>query len=250
MRCLRALAHLLAYPSQALLDGLSDIEAECRGELGSRSNAAISELIDELRSRDLLSLQERYVSLFDSTRSLSLHLFEHVHGDARERGNAMVTLQQMYAERGLEARAGELPDYLPALCEFASLLEPDARQRVLQDAAGIFTALRARLEKRRSAYAAPFAALLELAARAAWKPELRANLAEIESKVQSESVAPISERGFERAQLDEIDRVWEESAVEFGPGAPQTPDRPGCGARGEPLHSIAPPPGDPARSPS
>ncbi|MEJ2459788.1 MAG: hypothetical protein P8Y58_17260 [Novosphingobium sp.] len=51
-------------------------------------------LIDDLVTRDLYDAQERYVLLFDRTRKLSLHLFEHVHGESRDRGQAMVDLAQ------------------------------------------------------------------------------------------------------------------------------------------------------------
>jgi len=239
MRGLRALAHLLAYPSEALVAGLREIEAECAREFSPETCAELRPLFEELRRIDVLSLQERYVALFDSTRSLSLHLFEHVHGDARERGSAMVTLQELYAGRGLEPRAGELPDYLPALCEFASLLDPPARQRILHDAAGIFTALRTRLRKRQSAYASVFAALIELAEREPLSAELAANLAQLERSLDAESISRSAEESRDRRRFDEIDRIWEEAAVEFGPGSPSTDDTTSCGAqRPAPLHSI------------
>ena len=65
-------------------------------------------------------MQERYVLLFDRTRSLSLHLFEHVYGESRDRGQAMVDLKQLYEQHGLFMSSSELPDYLPLFLEFLS----------------------------------------------------------------------------------------------------------------------------------
>ena len=54
-----------------------------------------------------------------AARRLSLHLFEHVHGESRDRGQAMVDLKAMYENAGLFVTR-ELPDYVPLLLEFLS----------------------------------------------------------------------------------------------------------------------------------
>ena len=111
----------------------------------------------------LVELEERYVALFDRSRALSLHLFEHVHGESRDRGQAMVDLQAMYETRGLAVADHELPDYIPAFLEYLSLLDADEARNLLQDTAHIFRTLGDRLAERGSRYAEVFAALLELA---------------------------------------------------------------------------------------
>jgi nitrate reductase molybdenum cofactor assembly chaperone NarJ/NarW len=110
-----------------------------------------------------MDMQERYVSLFDRVRSLSLHLFEHVHGESRDRGQAMVDLRQLYESHGYELATDELPDYLPAFLEFLSALPLDDARAHLDDTVHLLESIGARLAKRGSAYAAVFQALLELA---------------------------------------------------------------------------------------
>ena len=113
-------------------------------------------LIDEIATGDLYDLQERYVELFDRTRSLSLHLFEHVHGESRDRGQAMIDLKSLYEQNGLFLGAAELPDYLPAFLEFLSTRPLAEARTLLGQPAHILTALAERLHKRHSPYAAVF----------------------------------------------------------------------------------------------
>ena len=114
----RALAALLSYPEPELIAALPEIRNEVSG------NREILNLLREFENRPLHALQERYVALFDRSRALSLHLFEHVHGESRDRGQAMVDLVRTYAQAGLMLAPGELPDYLPAVLEFASTQPP------------------------------------------------------------------------------------------------------------------------------
>ena len=129
-RSLKALGVLLAYPSAELRAALPEIAAalEADRRLGEPALAALRELVAELTGGDAMDLEERYVGLFDRGRLTSLNLFEHVHGESRERGPAMVDLKQLYQRAGLRMTTRELPDYLPALLEFLSLRpEPEAR---------------------------------------------------------------------------------------------------------------------------
>jgi nitrate reductase delta subunit len=149
---LRALAALLSYPDPDLVSNLEEIRFHVRG---------VDVLIGELAAKDLYSLQEQYVSLFDRSRALSLHLFEHVHGEGRERGQAMVELAKMYETKGMRVADHELPDYLPAFLEFASLVE--APRELLKEVAHILRTLGERLLERGSPYAEVFAVLLQIA---------------------------------------------------------------------------------------
>ena len=112
---------------------------------------------------NLLDLQERYVAQFDAGRSTSLHLFEHVHGDSRDRGPAMVDLAQTYDQAGLYLAPGELPDYLPVVLEFVSTQPPREARAFLSEMTHIFNAIFSALQQRQSAYASVIGALLELA---------------------------------------------------------------------------------------
>jgi nitrate reductase delta subunit len=120
-------------------------------------------LLAHLREGDLLDLQESYIETFDRGRRASLNLFEHVHGDSRDRGQAMVDLLAMYRSAGLELDTEQLPDYLPAFLEYLSLLDDDGAHEQLADIAHILQSIHAALARRSSVYTAVFDVLLDLA---------------------------------------------------------------------------------------
>src|SRR5512141_163418 len=119
---LRTLAALLGYPDLERRSYLPQMNDVLRGEgaLSPERMAELEALIDVLWGADQLEAEANYVGLFDHGRATSLHLFEHVHGDSRERGPAMIDLAQTYAKAGLYLAEGELPDYLPVVLEFVS----------------------------------------------------------------------------------------------------------------------------------
>ena len=164
-RTLRTLAALLGYPDAAMRGYLSQMRAVLHTEqaLSPVRLAELDALIDALDRADPLELEADYVGLFDRGRATSLHLFEHVHGDSRDRGPAMVDLAQTYEKAGLYLADGELPDYLPAVLEFVSTQPPREAQAFLVEMAHIFNAIFAALQQRGSAYASVLGALLELA---------------------------------------------------------------------------------------
>ena len=140
--------------------------ATCCGDERALSPARLAELealIDALRHADPLETEADYVELFDRGRATSLHLFEHVHGDSRDRGPAMIDLGQTYEKAGLILAEGELPDYLPAVLEFVSTQPPREARAFLGEMAHILNAMFAALQQRESAYASVLGALLELA---------------------------------------------------------------------------------------
>lgn len=198
----RALSALLSYPTADLIAALPEIETILAN---SPAQAALQDLIVSLRETDLLDVQERYVQLFDRTRSLSLHLFEHVHGDGRERGPAMVELNGIYAAAGLFPDTHELPDYLPMLLEFCSV-DAEQGRMLLGNAAPVIDLIHGRLV----AHGSPYAAVLRAAL-------LFCDVLPSEQK----QAAPV------RETPEEMDRNWEEAAVLFGPGADPKAE---CGA--------------------
>ncbi|OND09245.1 nitrate reductase molybdenum cofactor assembly chaperone, partial [Burkholderia pseudomallei] len=160
-----ALSALLDYPEDALVDALPAIDACVRDAKGltKDARAGLARLIAYLGERDLLTLQENYVALFDRGRATSLHLFEHVHGESRDRGQAMVDLLRMYERHGLYLSAHALPDYLPVFLEYLSRLpERDARN-LLTETVRILQALAAALAGRGSHCAFAGGALRSLA---------------------------------------------------------------------------------------
>ncbi|WP_425306309.1 nitrate reductase molybdenum cofactor assembly chaperone [Burkholderia perseverans] len=163
-----ALSMLLDYPDAALLDALDSIDACLREQLGARpatvaSVAGLARFHAYLRGHDLLTLQENHVGLFDHGRATSLHLFEHVHGESRDRGQAMVDLLQTYERHGLSLNPGELPDYLPVFLEYLSRLPAPEAAALLGETAAILLALAQQLARRGSHYGFVLGALLPLA---------------------------------------------------------------------------------------
>jgi nitrate reductase delta subunit len=161
----KALGALLQYPTPDLVSAAGEISNVLKEEalVSQEDLAAIDRLIVGLTVGDLLKVQEDYVGLFDRSRSLSLHLFEHVHGESRDRGQAMVNLIAHYEANGYSIEANELPDFLPLFLEFLSLLEGNEPADLLSDVVHILAAIKIRLERRDSAYAVIFEILESLA---------------------------------------------------------------------------------------
>jgi nitrate reductase delta subunit len=201
----RGLACLLSYPTPAVKETVGAISQAMREEnlLPAANRKAVEALIAEIAADDLYDLQERYIDIFDRTRSLSLNLYEHVHGESRERGQAMVALLELYRSRGLELDANELPDFLPVFLEFLSILPQAEAASFLGEAVHVLEAMAVRLKKRDSRYQAVFDSLVALAGVRAEAGVVAALLAEPEQDPDD---------------LEALDKTWEESAVTFGPG--------------------------------
>lgn len=202
----KALSALLTYPSSELRQAAGEIgEVLAREEMiPARIRDQLRALLDELAGWDLYDLQERYVLLFDRTRSLSLHLFEHVHGESRDRGQAMIDLMTQYEKAGLQINTGELPDFLPLFLEFLAMRPIKEACETLGQPAHIFAALAERLRKRQSPYEAVFRALIALSAA---KPK------------EEEISALLQLPDPDATDLAALDAAWEDEPVSFGPGS-------------------------------
>jgi nitrate reductase delta subunit len=162
---LRALALMLGYPSADLRAKLPMLVEAIDGEaaIPAARRAELSALAQELVRLDAMEVESRYVETFDRGRATSLHLFEHVHGDSRDRGPAMVDLAQTYEKAGLLMGPDEMPDHLCVVLEFASTQPAKVAASFLGEMEHILTAIFSALLKRSSPYAAVIAAVLELA---------------------------------------------------------------------------------------
>lgn len=162
---LRVLARLLGYPDAELRAHLGELQAALASEraLGTARQTELEALMRGLTARDPIEVEADYVQLFDRGRSTSLHLFEHVHGDSRDRGPAMIDLAQTYEKAGLYLAEGELPDYLPVVLEFVSTQPPKEARAFLGEMTHILQAIFSALIKRESPYASVLGALLEIA---------------------------------------------------------------------------------------
>jgi nitrate reductase delta subunit len=197
---LRALAAMLGYPSAELKANAGAIRDALRSEaaLPAAERGRLETLLVRLETDELLDLQSTYSELFDRSRSLSLHLFEHVHGDSRERGQAMIDLGQQYVESGFFLEASELPDFVPVFLEYASCLPPQDAREMLGQPAHVFAALAERLDKREAPYGAIFHALVAL------------------SKVRVDADArAVVDQNTPPVDATDIDAEWEEAPVSF-----------------------------------
>jgi nitrate reductase delta subunit len=203
-RTLKAFSLLLSYPTAELQGAMSEIGGVLASDtrLTAAARRALRPLVEALRDGDIYDLEERYVVLFDRSRTLSLNLFEHVHGESRDRGGAMVSLLETYRAGGYEPATTELPDHLPVLLEFLSIRPFAEAQGILADAAHILAALHERLQRRETDYAAVFSALLQLSG----------------AKADGTAVAGLlNEPEVDPDDLQALDAVWQESEVRFGP---------------------------------
>jgi len=207
---LRVLARLISYPDADLRANLGEMRAALHAEraLSPSRLAELDTLLDLLGRTAPLESESAYVELFDRGRSTSLHLFEHVHGDSRDRGPAMIDLAQTYEKAGLFVGDTELPDFLPVVLEFASTQPAREAREFLAEIAHIVNAVFAALQERQSAYASVLGALLELAG----------------EKAQAVTLVP----------EESIDAVWEEPVVFDGCSVKgqSRPDQP------QPIHIV------------
>ncbi|VTU27543.1 Redox enzyme maturation protein NarJ [Variovorax sp. PBL-H6] len=164
-KSLRVLSAVLGYPDAQLRGHLPEMRELLRTEhaLSGSRLSELDALMDMLWRAEALEVEADYVELFDRGRGTSLHLFEHVHGDSRERGPAMIDLGQTYEKAGLSLAEGELPDYLPAVLEFVSTQPAREARAFLGETAHILNAIFGALRHRESPYASVLGALLELA---------------------------------------------------------------------------------------
>lgn len=201
MEILSAISRLLDYPDDSIAlerDSLADMLAA--SALPSGQKAALQAFIEQRFAMDPFDWQSEYDGLFERGRSLGLWLFEHVHGESRDRGQAMVDLMKTYTDAGLYISEHELPDYIPLFLEFLSTQGEANAKAWLQDVEHILALLFCRLEKRESDYAVLFDALLHLAGSTLDLDEVRKQIA--------------SEKRDDTKQA--IDKEWEEEEVTFG----------------------------------
>jgi nitrate reductase molybdenum cofactor assembly chaperone NarJ/NarW len=200
---LRALALMLGYPSEELQAHVGEIREAiaAEGALPRAARRSLEPLLGSFETEDLLDLQSTYSELFDRSRSLSLHLFEHVHGDSRERGQAMIDLGKQYMESGFFLEVSELPDFVPVLLEFASCLPAVQARETLAQPVHVFAALAERLDKRKSAYAGVFHSVVGM----------------VGTRPDAEAIAELAENTPEEDPA-RIDEEWEEAPVSFSSG--------------------------------
>lgn len=211
MRLLKVISVLMDYPSHELFtdDTLSECKAIVMNSrlISPQVRQEIADFIDDMVATGEMESQARYDSLFERGRSLSLWLFEHVHGESRDRSQAMVDLMAQYEEAGFEIGVKELPDYLPMYLEYLAYQATvtDDEMQIRQDIADvshIVAVLAARLIDKNSQYVGLFKALLQVAGEPL--TVIDDELAKI-----NKANAPADDT------IEAIDHEWEEEMVDF-----------------------------------
>ncbi|VVD64349.1 Nitrate reductase molybdenum cofactor assembly chaperone NarJ [Pandoraea morbifera] len=227
----RLLGALLHYPADEVSEALSEIEHTLLGaaRIDGAARRDLTGFFAYWRERDLLTLQENYVAQFDRGRATSLYLFEHVYGESRDRGQAMVDLMQTYERSGIYLAPGELPDYLPAFLEYVSVLPASEAAVRLKDIEHLLQAIDAGLARQGSPYAAITRALLCLAG-ASMQRETQASPAHVDDA----ALIP------QAKDYEAIDASYQDAPVRFmGAGHPGTQGN----TVGEPIQFYARRPG-------
>ena len=217
---LRALAHLLRYPDAQMRSHLPEIHAALSAEsaIGSVRRRELDALMDRLLAEGL-DAEAVYVDLFDRGRGTALHLFEHVHGDSRDRGPAMIDLVRTYEQAGLLLDPAELPDHLTVLLEYASTQPTPQARAFIGEFSHILQAIAAALLRRNSDYGAVLAALLDLA----------------------DQPLPAQQPAVPEVAEEPLDASWAEPEA-FGGCNSQGQTAPQGAAAAQPIHLIRRPP--------
>ena len=219
MKTFKVLGLLMSYPKPdwiSHLDEFGPLLIE-EGFLPKKHLQSVLAFIEEMKSADLFTVQEEFCSTFDRGRSHCLHLFEHIHGESRDRGQAMVNLSDAYEEKGFFIDRAELPDYIPLFLEFLSLCPQEEALALLGEPIDIMATIATRLHKRDSSYAVLFDALVALS----------------KVKPSQEKIQEVMAQPLEDESLEALDKEWEEAAAFAG-----QPEQTGCGGCKTPGNNL------------
>lgn len=158
----RMLSLLLGYPDAALRAALPEVAATlASADLAAQERITLDNFIDHIAKSDPTAAEEAYVRTFDMVPEHSLHLTHHLLGEDKNRGPALIDLTEYYKEYGVEISQNELPDYLPLMLEFASLLEDEEGRMFLS----YWNKALRQLHSNLTASASPYAELVALVER-------------------------------------------------------------------------------------
>lgn len=203
MQTLKVLAILLSYPDEAVCKSADDLVEVLKQEnlLPKKTLKNLLGFIEDYKNKNFFELQERFVATFDRSRGHCLNLFEHIHGESKDRGQAMVDLIDVYSQKGLFIDKKELPDYLPLFLEYLSLCSAKEAKDSLGDIIDIIAVIGGHLTKNKSPYKVIFNALEDLS-------KVKANKFKVAESVQNAPKEPET--------LDELDELWQEQEAFSG----------------------------------
>jgi len=204
MLILKVISRLLDYPTVEMFSAADELVAivETTDELSAKNRIELADFIRQLTSRDIFDAQESYDLLFDRGRALSLLMFEHVHGESRDRGQAMVDLMNVYKTNGFEVESSQLPDYIPLYLEFLSEQSPEFVEEWLGDICHLLTMLSERLIDRECYYSVLFDSLVEISGQ------------EIDAKQRAEIAESVKQEARDDT-VEAIDKEWEDKEIRF-----------------------------------
>lgn len=201
-KCLKILSILLTYPEENWINEIDNLLISLKESNSSlidkKTLLEIENFCIDVKKNDILVNQERYVRIFDRGRKFSLHLFEHIHGESRDRGQAMIDLLDHYGKYDLEIQAKELPDYLPLFLEFLSTIPFKEALNLLNECIHIINKITIELAKSGSVYTSIFNGLLNICG----KPNISYIITNEEKELSS-------------SFLNELDKEWKEESVDF-----------------------------------
>ncbi len=205
MNSFKILGLLLAYPTKELQQHMGELKAaiEMEAAVPAKLQRPLFQFMDDLARRNLMRVQEDYVALFDRGRAHSLYLFEHIHGESRDRGQAMVDLSDHYISHGITLSANELPDYLPLFLEFLSQIDFSEAQELLGETIHIIAGVGAKLKAKKQGYHQIFRALEAL------------TTVKVDEKFIEQAV---SEAEAEDTSNEALDKDWEDAPAFDGTG--------------------------------
>ncbi|MFP5593817.1 nitrate reductase molybdenum cofactor assembly chaperone [Kluyvera sp. 142486] len=194
MRILKIIGLLLEYPDELSWDNKDELFA-----LIDSDAPALRPFLEQHLAASLLDKQAEWCEIFERGRATSLMLFEHVHAESRDRGQAMVELMSQYEQAGLQLDCRELPDHLPLYLEYLSILPQAQAQEGLQNVAPILALIGGRLKQRQAPWYQLFDTLLALA----------------NTSLSSDSVTKQVAGEARDDTRQALDAVWEEEQVKF-----------------------------------
>lgn len=229
MKILKVISLLLDYPDETLRDGKAELAAAIAAarEISPALRQSLQSLLERLAGAELMDVQEDYSELFERGRTLSLLLFEHVHGESRDRGQAMVDLMAQYEEAGFAIGVKELPDYIPLYLEYLASREDAEAREGLADVEHLLALLAARLDERGSDYAACLRALLQIAG-----ADAQTAVEDVREKVSAER---------RDDSLEALDAEWEEEMITFLNGDQNSSCGTSAGTKGKAREEVAVP---------
>lgn len=205
MLTFKLLGLLLSYPSADLQENMGAIKSSLKeeGVIPAKNLKPLFGFMDDLARRNLMRVQEDYVALFDRSRANSLYLFEHIHGESRDRGQAMVDLSDHYKAQGFTVSSNELPDYLPLFLEFLSQVPALEAQNLLGETIHIIAGVGAKLKSKKSGYHHIYRVL-----------EVLSDV-KVDEKFIEQAVAEVER---EDTSLEALDKEWEDAPAFDGAG--------------------------------